>query len=264
VPLPEFLAARDPRPAAAMQGDGPSAPRGEASPAQPAGSPLSMPATGTQIESAPAPSWFSTVTWTSWLLLVWLAFVAWQVLRIVHQRLQLARLLRRAVPATDERLKTLLIEVAGQLGVRHMPRPVLTGCDCSPFVFGLRRPVLVLPESLLPTLGAAQLRQVLLHELAHVKRRDLLWGWLPEIARLVYWFHPLVHWVYYRIRLERELSCDQVAMAYSGQGSARYADTLIQVVSHASAGAMLRTAAMSSAGLDGGESHAQDAKESAT
>jgi beta-lactamase regulating signal transducer with metallopeptidase domain len=264
LPLPEFLAAREPRPAAAVPVDGPGAPQGETSPVQSVTLPLSMPATAAETEPAPAPSWFATITWPSWLLVAWLAVVAWQVLRIAYQRVQLARLLRRAVPATDERLHALLTEAAGQLGLRPVPRPVLTDCECSPFVFGLWRAVLVLPETLLPTLGPAQLRQVLLHELAHVKRRDLLWGWLPEIARLVYWFHPLVHWMYYRLRLERELACDQVAMTYSGQGSAGYADTLIQVVSHTAAGTLLRTAALSSAGLDGGTSHAHNAKEATT
>jgi beta-lactamase regulating signal transducer with metallopeptidase domain len=92
---------------------------------------------------------------------------------------------------------------------------------------------------------------VLLHELAHVKRRDLLWGWLPEIARLLYWFHPVIHWVYYRLRLERELACDQLAMALSGQSAAGYAETLVRVVSHASQPALFQTAA-ASARLDGG------------
>jgi beta-lactamase regulating signal transducer with metallopeptidase domain len=45
------------------------------------------------------------------------------------------------------------------------------------------------------TLGPAERRQVILHELAHVKRRDLLWGWTAEVARTVYFFHPLVWWV---------------------------------------------------------------------
>ncbi len=264
LPLPEFLAAREPRPAAVVLVDGASEPQGEASAAQSVTLPVSVPASDAEAAPAPAPSWLSTITWPSWLLVAWLAAIAWQVLRIAYQRLQLARLLRTAVPATDARLHALLTEAAGQLALRRVPRPVLTDCDCSPFVFGLWRPVLVLSETLLPTLGAAQLRQVLLHELAHVKRRDLLWGWLPEISRLAYWFHPLVHWLYYRLRLERELACDQVAMTYSGQGSAGYADTLIQVVSHASAGAMLRTAALSSAGLDGGANAAQSTKESAT
>ena len=84
------------------------------------------------------------------------------------------------------------------------------------------------------SLGAAERRQVILHELAHVKRRDLPWGWPVEIARIVYFFHPLVYWVAHQLRLERELACDQLAMARSGHTAADYAQTLVQVVSHVS------------------------------
>jgi beta-lactamase regulating signal transducer with metallopeptidase domain len=97
-------------------------------------------------------------------------------------------------------------------------------------VCGLWRRTLVLPHDLLAALTPDQLRQVLLHELAHIRRGDLLWGWLPEIARMVWFFHPVSYWVGSRIRLERELACDQLAMALSGQNAATYAETLVRVV----------------------------------
>jgi beta-lactamase regulating signal transducer with metallopeptidase domain len=101
-------------------------------------------------------------------------------------------------------------------------------------------------------LGPAERRQVILHELAHVKRHDLAWGWPVEIARIAYFFHPLVYWLAYRLRLERELACDQLAMARSGHPPADYAQTLVQVVSHASEPAVLQIAAIS-AGLTGSQ-----------
>jgi beta-lactamase regulating signal transducer with metallopeptidase domain len=72
---------------------------------------------------------------------------------------------------------------------------------------------------------------VLAHELAHLKRRDLIWGWLPEVARLVYWFHPVAHWTVRQVRLERELACDQVVMVALGHSAPAYAETLVRVVS---------------------------------
>ncbi len=106
--------------------------------------------------------------------------------------------------------------------------------DCSPFVCGVLRPRLVLPVGLVASLAPAEVRQVVAHELAHVKRRDLVWGWIPEIARIVYFFHPVAHWVVWRVRLERELACDQLAMTTSGHSPGEYAQTLVRVVSHTS------------------------------
>ena len=90
-----------------------------------------------------------------------------------------------------------------------------------------------------------------MHELAHIKRHDLVWGWPVEIARIVYFFNPLVYWVAYQLGLERELACDQLAMARSGHPPADYAQTLVQVISHTSESAAIQAAI--AAGLTGSQ-----------
>jgi bla regulator protein blaR1 len=124
--------------------------------------------------------------------------------------------------------------------------------DCPLFVCGLWQPRLVMPSPLMSSLSPVERRQVILHELAHVERHDLLWGWTAEIARMVYFFHPLVWWLGYRLRLERELACDQLAMVRSGHTAADYAQTLVQVVSHASQQAGMQAAPIS-AGMTGNQ-----------
>jgi beta-lactamase regulating signal transducer with metallopeptidase domain len=108
------------------------------------------------------------------------------------------------------------------------------------------------PKRLLAEFGAEQLEQILLRELAHILRNDLVWGWLAELARLFWFFHPVAHWASARIRLERELACDQLAMALSSRSAADYALVLVDVVSHASQPAAFKIAAASSLALDGG------------
>jgi len=197
----------------------------------------------------PAETSTSRITWLGWLLGVWGTVVVAHCVRILWQHGRLARLLRQATSA-DATLAALVGEAACRLGLRRVPQTVLTEVDCSPFVCGIRRGVLVLPRELTATLSATELNHVLLHELAHVRRLDLLWGWIGELARVVYFFHPVVHWIAYRIRLERELACDQLAMATSGQGAAEYAATLVRVVSHSSEPSVFKTSA-ASASLDG-------------
>jgi beta-lactamase regulating signal transducer with metallopeptidase domain len=186
--------------------------------------------------------------WQTCLMSAWLAIIIFQLIRLLWQRIHLRRLLQLASWRNDK-ITTLLQTTAAALDLKRTPSICLTDVDCSPFVCGIRRPVLVLPQSLAASLNPSQLQQVLLHELAHVKRRDLLWGWIPELARLIYFFHPVAHWVSYRICLERELACDQLAMAHSGQDATEYARTLVEVVSHASEPAVLKA----SAGLVGAD-----------
>jgi beta-lactamase regulating signal transducer with metallopeptidase domain len=202
-------------------------------------------------EPEPTRSELGRLTWPSWLLLGWVAVVLAQAGRLAWQRRRLGQLLRRAAPCADSGLLALVATLASQLGLRRTPRVVLTDVECSPFVCGPWRPVLVLPCGLLGALDPAQRRQVLLHELAHVRRGDVLWGWFPEVARRLYFFHPIAHWVAVRVRLERELACDQVAMTVSGSDAAAYAETLLQVVTYVSAPAALRTAVPATAIAEG-------------
>jgi beta-lactamase regulating signal transducer with metallopeptidase domain/Tol biopolymer transport system component len=185
-------------------------------------------------ETASGKAFLGQLTWRSWLVLAWLSAVTWQVGRLLVRGSRLRGLLGRATAAEEPRLLALLEEVRGQLELSARPMLVFTDEEGTPFVCGLLRPVLVLPRGLLAELDPDRWRELLVHELAHLKRRDLWWGWLPGLARLVYFFHPLVHWICFRIRLERELACDQLAMRLGGRGPAEYAALLVQVVSHAS------------------------------
>jgi beta-lactamase regulating signal transducer with metallopeptidase domain len=189
------------------------------------------------------------VNWQSWLLLPWSGVVIAQIGRLFWQRHRLQRLLRESTPG-EPALAGLIAELAAEIDLGKAPRVVLTGSDCSPFVCGVRHAVLVMPARLAASLSPTEHRHVVLHELAHVRRRDLVWGWISELARVIYFFHPAVHWIAYRARLERELACDQLAMAHSGHDAREYAATLVRVVSHASEPTVFKTAA-ASAGLDG-------------
>jgi bla regulator protein blaR1 len=163
----------------------------------------------------------------------WLLVVVFQLFLVFRQRSAMVRLLRRARRVDDRVFIVQLAELASLLGLRRVPEVWLAESHGSPFVCGLIRPVLVLPEGLASVLEPGELRQVLLHELTHVKRGDLFWDWFPAIARTLFFFHPISHWVAGRILLERELACDQPAMNLSNQDPASYARMLVRVATAA-------------------------------
>jgi beta-lactamase regulating signal transducer with metallopeptidase domain len=119
-------------------------------------------------------------------------------------------------------------------------------------VCGVIKQVLLLPQALAEDIDSSALRQIVFHELAHLKRRDLLTVWILHAMRTVYWFHPAVHWVTYRAGLDRELACDHLALTHSGVSVAAYAHTLIDAAGRAAQPMVLNAAV--AAGLDGGAS----------
>jgi beta-lactamase regulating signal transducer with metallopeptidase domain len=82
----------------------------------------------------------------------------------------------------------------------------------SPMTMGTLRAIVLLPLSAITLLGPEELEVVLAHELAHVRRADFFWNILQTIAETLFFFHPAVWWLSARIRHERELCCDDLAL----------------------------------------------------
>ena len=111
----------------------------------------------------------------------------------------------------------------------HEGIPVLSSRSLlEPGVFGILRPVLLLPEGILDRLTGAQMEAVLTHEMYHVRRRDNLTFALHMVVETLFWFHPLVWWIRGRLVEERELACDE-AVLQSGNGAEVYAEGILKV-----------------------------------
>ena len=82
-----------------------------------------------------------------------------------------------------------------------------------PTAMGLFRPAVVLPPWTLSELSATDLNSVLVHELAHLRRRDDWTNLLQKVVRAVFFFHPAVWWIENRLSLEREMACDEHVLA---------------------------------------------------
>lgn len=96
-----------------------------------------------------------------------------------------------------------------------------------PLTSGIFRPMVLLPKQAREWSESLQ-RAVLLHELAHVQRGDVIFQLLGRLACAFYWFHPLAWWALNRLRLERELACDD-AVVRAGERASDYAAQLLEV-----------------------------------
>jgi len=99
-----------------------------------------------------------------------------------------------------------------------------------PLTLGVFRPVVVLPRQARDWTDRLK-RMVLLHELAHVRRRDVAYQWLGRLACAFYWFHPLAWWGLRRLRQEREQACDDLVI-HCGERATEYAEELLSVAKH--------------------------------
>jgi uncharacterized protein (TIGR03435 family) len=97
-----------------------------------------------------------------------------------------------------------------------------------PAVFGIFRPVLLLPAEIKDHLSELQLNAIVAHEMCHVGRRDNLTMAIHMIVQSVFWFHPAVWWIKARLMDERERACDE-AVLQSGAKAQLYAESILKV-----------------------------------
>jgi bla regulator protein BlaR1 len=176
---------------------------------------------------APVPA---VVLW-DYAALTWLSGSVAVGLFMLIVALRLSRRLAVLPDVLDARLQRLLAEARTTMRLRRVPRVVIDPRAAAPALFGLLRPTLVLPPGLIDQLDDQQLRHVLLHEFAHLRRRDLVKNWLLIAMTTLHWFNPLIWLAFARYRADREMVCDTMVLSrLSPAESKSYGQTLIHVL----------------------------------
>ena len=180
------------------------------------------------------------------VVLLWLlgsaGFFGWTVVRTVRFQRTLTRAARPA-----PQLQRLAAEIGDTLGLPQVPGVYTTSARLRPLVWwaGGRVRILI-PSAFLDELDETELRAVLAHELAHVRRRDYLVRVVELLACSAYWWNPVVWWAKRRMRSAEESSCDVLAVSASRLTRDRYAKALLRVVEIMSDGPTPRAPALAS------------------
>jgi TonB family protein len=167
-----------------------------------------------QSGSVPLPAaWLTAMQ--SWALPLWSLGVLAFSLRLVLGSKQVAMLRRHGAPA-DSGLAEIVAGVARRMGLTRPVRVLISTLADGPSVVGWIRPVILLPSATILGLTPQQLEAVLAHEIAHIQRYDYLVNILQIVAETLLFYHPAVWWASARIRQERELCCDDLAVRSCG------------------------------------------------
>jgi beta-lactamase regulating signal transducer with metallopeptidase domain len=154
--------------------------------------------------------------WSLAIAGVWAALSLWRGAQLVVSAVRLRQLARRATPVEVDELARALL-TAGPAG---RAAELCTSDEVvRPSVLGFFRPRILLPPGLVEKLTAAELRQVVLHEMEHLRRGDDWTNLLQKVALVLFPLNPVLIWVERRLCAERELACDDHVLAASDAAS---------------------------------------------
>lgn len=175
----------------------------------------------------PAPAVPAGFSPGAWVALVWALGAAAVLARMAAGWVGVMRLARGATRIDDPRWAETVRTLGRAVGVRGRVRLLRGTGAAMPATWGVVRATVLIPAQA-DEWTAERRRVVLLHELAHVARRDCLTQMLATLCCAVYWFHPGAWWAARRMRVEREEACDDRVLA-AGARASDYAGHLVEV-----------------------------------
>jgi beta-lactamase regulating signal transducer with metallopeptidase domain len=150
------------------------------------------------------------------LVEIWLLGVALFSLRSAGGFLLLERERRRQSSVVQDWVLEICYALQGELGIHRVVQYCESAFLQAPAVIGWFRPIVFLPATALTGLSEEQLRVVIAHELAHIRRLDAFVNVFQVCVETLLFYHPAVWWLNRRIRAEREHCCDETAVALCG------------------------------------------------
>ncbi len=162
-----------------------------------------------------------------WLISIWSVGAVALLLRLLVSQFGLWRLARRSCRVTQGALWESVQRVASSLAIRSPIRLILSRDRRIPMTWGFFRPHLLLPMDA-EHWDDARLQSVLMHELAHVQRRDCQTQLVAQVACALHWLNPLAWLAIWRMDIEREQACDDLVLS-SGVPAPEYAAHLVGV-----------------------------------
>jgi len=165
----------------------------------------------------------------SQLVVVYLIGLVVFGLRLAGGWLYLQRLSRLASPPANALWDTVVNQLRATMALRSVIQVRESASIAVPVVVGIIKPILLVPVGLATSLSMQEVEAVLAHELAHIKRQDYAVNLIQSLVDVLYFFHPALWWLSARVREERELCCDDLAVQACGGDGRRLAQALASI-----------------------------------
>lgn len=154
---------------------------------------------------------------STFALLIWIAGVLVFTIRMLGGFYLVNNLKNNALLIENSEWMKRLLTFKSEMNIKSNVLLKESSKISSPLVLGILKPMIIFPIGLIEALPTDQIEAILVHELAHIKRKDFLINILINVLQVVYFFHPAFWWLSAQLDAEREFHCDEIALSHLGQ-----------------------------------------------
>jgi len=165
------------------------------------------------------------------VVFAWLVVICLRSIRLMFGLYALERLRRIKTGRLSLQWENRLTLLAQNLGIKQAVSLLESGVVKVPLIIGYLKPVILVPIGLVNALEPKEVEAILLHELAHIRRRDYLVNLLQSLVETLFFFNPAVRWLSSLIRAEREHCCDDIVLGQT-QNKLGYIKALVHFQEH--------------------------------
>jgi len=166
--------------------------------------------------------------WLIAAIVLWITGLATHAVRLVSAYVKLRGVLRRSTTLPEDE-REMATRIAAALGLKRSPRIRMSEDIATPLVAGLASATVLIPASAIASLSRRERAMAIGHEFAHIRRRDLLFAWVPAIAERLFFFHPLARLAAREYAAERESACDALVLDTMDVAPHEYGGMLVRL-----------------------------------
>ena len=138
---------------------------------------------------------------------------------------------KKSTPIKDPIIKGTLNNCINELNIHGSISLMLMDDIDTPSLFGVMKPVLLMPPNILSKINTSEMKHIFLHELSHLKRNDNLISFIIVLLKGMHWFNPIIWYAFYKIHEDSEVACDAKALSYMNEEERiQYGYTIIHLL----------------------------------
>lgn len=161
---------------------------------------------------------------------IWLAGVLFSLFLFFYSNVKISYIIKNSTDYSDHKFDKVFAECMNIAHIKKNIRLIYTDKIGSPSLYGLFKPVIFMPVKAAENIDEHEFRYIILHELSHFKRKDLIINTAASLLKSIYWFNPVILYGFYRMKQDCEIACDAHAMSYLEKSERiSYGETIIRI-----------------------------------